>query len=301
MIELASNVFYLPGKNNSRFPYCACLYIAGKRLRVLVDAGMGRRRMGPVKTAGVDLLILTHCHIDHRLTYGEIPETPIWCHEKEAPFLTDRSLFWEASGLARGGIDLAGLPIAAQDIFGTAASRLLKDHEQIDLGGLTVEILHTPGHTPGHLAIYIPEFELLFSGDVDLTRFGPFYGHDFADIDDFIASIERLRRLEPRITVSGHAGPFDGDISERFDAYRAVIDQRDHRILENLKQPLSLEELAGRNLIYRSYAPDDQINRWFEQVHIEKQLRRLAVLGYVRQEGSVWFTPTGRSNNDGEI
>ena len=78
MIELAPNIYYLPGENKSRFPYCACLYIKGKDRRVLIDAGMGSKMMLPVKKLGIDLLILTHCHIDHRLTRTEIPDLIRW-------------------------------------------------------------------------------------------------------------------------------------------------------------------------------------------------------------------------------
>ena len=56
----------------------------------------------------------------------------------------------------------------------------------IRLGDTEIKVLHTPGHTPGHLSFFIPEHRLLFTADVDLTRFGPFYGHDFANINDFI-------------------------------------------------------------------------------------------------------------------
>ena len=76
MVELTSNIFYLPGKNKSRFPYCACLYLKGEKVRVLIDAGMGGGNMAEVKDMGIDLLILTHSHIDHRLTRREIPHVP---------------------------------------------------------------------------------------------------------------------------------------------------------------------------------------------------------------------------------
>ena len=55
MIELAPNIFYITGKNNSRFPYCACLYLRGKKLRVLIDAGMGTENLAPAKEMGIDL------------------------------------------------------------------------------------------------------------------------------------------------------------------------------------------------------------------------------------------------------
>jgi glyoxylase-like metal-dependent hydrolase (beta-lactamase superfamily II) len=289
MIELAPNIFYIPGKNNSRFPYCACLYLRGKKLRVLIDAGMGVKNIAPVKELGIDLLILTHCHIDHRLTRQEIFDVPVWCHESEAIFLKDREYFFTSMGLKRSGLDLAGLFDFAHGMFGTEIEHGLVDGERVDLGGITLETIHTPGHTPGHIAFFIPEHDLLFSGDIDLTPFGPFYGHDFADISDFLASIDKLKQIIAKIAVSGHAGPFNGNLPERFREYGEVIHSRDRLLLENLSQPKSIEDFKGSNLFYKTYPDFPDLIRWFELVHIEKHLTRLKTMEKVRQENDKWI------------
>jgi ribonuclease/clavin/mitogillin len=289
MIEIAPDVYYISGKNNSRFPYCACLYVRGKNMRVLIDAGMGSSHIQPVKKLGIDVLILSHCHIDHRLTRRQIPEVPVWCHELEEPYLGNKELFLTATGIKRSGIDLKNLFDSSEGIFDVKIRHNLVDGEQIDLGGLTLVTFYTPGHSPGHLAFYIPEHELLFSADVDLTPFGPFYGHDFADIDDFIQSIKKLRKLNPKIAATGHAGPFEGDISKHFDDYEEVIYRRDRLVLEHLTQPRSLEYFTGRNLVFRSYPEPADLIQWFELVHIEKHLKRLAAIGRVRQVAGKWM------------
>jgi glyoxylase-like metal-dependent hydrolase (beta-lactamase superfamily II) len=289
MIELKPNIYYLPGENNSRFPYCACLYLKGKDKRVLIDAGMGPKNMAPVKKLGIDLLILTHCHIDHRLTRTEILNVPVWCHEKEEIFFQDREHFFSAMGFKRSGLDLAGLFDFAHGMFGIEIEHGLVDGERIDLGGLTLETIHTPGHTPGHIAFFIPEHDLLFSGDIDLTPFGPFYGHDFADIDDFLSSIDKLKQVEAKMVVSGHAGPFNGNLTKKFNAYGEIIRSRDRLLLEKLSRPKSIEDFKGSNLFYKTYPDFPDLIRWFELVHIEKHLMRLKIMGKVRQENDRWI------------
>ncbi len=288
MIELAPNIFYITGKNNSRFPYCACLYLRGKKLRVLIDVGMGAENLAPVKEMGIDLLILTHCHIDHRLTRNEIFDVPVWCHESEAIYLNDREYFFTSMGLKRSGLDLNGLFDFAHGMFETEIDHRLTDGERIELGGLTLETIHTPGHTPGHVAFFIPEHDLLFSGDIDLTPFGPFYGHDFADISDFLSSIENLERVKTNMVVSGHAGPFNDHLPERFREYGEVIHSRDRLLLEKLNQPKSIGDFKGSNLFYKAYPDFPDLIRWFELVHIEKHLTRLESMGKVRQENDMW-------------
>ncbi|MBW1897583.1 MAG: MBL fold metallo-hydrolase [Deltaproteobacteria bacterium] len=165
--------------------------------------------------------------------------------------------------------------------------RTLEDGERIDLGGITLETVLTPGHSPGHLSFYIPEHGLLFSGDVDLTPFGPFYGHDFADLGDFIDSIDRLRNLDARMVVTGHSGPFTENLKKRFDNYEAVIYEREREILKYLDRPRALEFFHGRNIVYRKYYENDpyiDLTKWIELVHVEKHLHYLAKTDRVMQD-----------------
>ena len=290
MIELFPNIFYIPGKNNSRFPYCACLYLKGQNLRVLIDVGMGASQLAPVKKLGIDILVLTHCHLDHRLTRKEIPDVPVWCHEAEASFLNDRNLFFEGVGLQRSGLDFSAGFNFSDDMFETKIDHYISDGARVDLGGITLEAIHTPGHSPGHLAFYIPEADLLFTADVDLTAFGPFYGHDFADIDEFLQSIERLRQLNARIVATGHAGPFSSQVIEKFNVYEEIVYRRERRIFEQLTQPRAIDDFRGRNLIFRTYPDFPDLMRWFEMVHIEKHLERLKALGKVQHVHDMWST-----------
>ena len=146
MIELAPNIFYIPGENGSRFPYCACLYLKGRKRRVLIDAGMGTKNLAPVKEMGIDLLILTHCHIDHRLTRNGIGDIPVWCHERDAVYLKDSEYFLTSMGFNRSGLELPGLFDLPHGMFDIEIEHELADGERIELGGITLETIHTPGH-----------------------------------------------------------------------------------------------------------------------------------------------------------
>ena len=246
--------------------------------------------MAPVKDLGIDLLILTHCHIDHRLTRMEIADMPVWCHEKEEIYFQNRDYFFTAMGLKRSGLDLNGLFDFAHGMFESEIDHQLTDGERIELGGITLETIHTPGHTPGHIAFFIPEHDLLFSGDIDLTSFGPFYGHDFADINDFLASIEKLKQINSKMVISGHAGPFNDNLHARFIAYAEVIHSRDSLVLEKLSRPKSIDDFKGANLFYKSYPDFPDLIRWFELVHIEKHITRLESMGKIRRENDKWVS-----------
>ncbi|MCX5834543.1 MAG: MBL fold metallo-hydrolase [Deltaproteobacteria bacterium] len=283
MQEVQKNIYFVSGEDKARFPYCNGLYLRGKEMRILIDAGMGKRQVSACVEKGIDLLILSHCHYDHRSTIKLIPDIPVWCHEKEVPYIESREHYFAGMGLARSGVNMEELQrIRFPDI---RVSKLLSDGDCFDLGGLTLEIVHAPGHTPGHLAFSVDRGAVLFTSDVALTPFGPFYGNDFSDIDDFIATIRRLSSLKARQVITSHVGPLCKNIPERFVAYEEAIIKKDRTLLDALEGSCQIDDLIGRNLFFPFYYEPLSIIMWFEQVEIEKHLNRLVKLGKARKEG----------------
>jgi len=285
VLEIRKNIYVVEGENESRFPFCTGLYLQGRDLRVLVDAGMGRAGMISCIEAGVDVLILTHSHYDHRSSIREIPAVPVWCHEQEALYLEDYKLYADATGITRSGLDLGRrfeFPVLN-------VKRRLKGEEEIDLGGLAVRIVHAPGHTPGHIALFFPEQDFLFSADVALDPFGPFYGNYFADVDDFIRSIRALKALSPAAVLSSHCGPFEDDLGDRFDRYEAIIYERDRRLLDRIDGPCTAADFHGSNFLYANYPRPTRMMQWMEMIHVEKHLERLVRMGRLRREGPLFI------------
>jgi glyoxylase-like metal-dependent hydrolase (beta-lactamase superfamily II) len=77
-------------------------------------------------------------------------------------------------------------------------TQLLQDGDRLDLGGRTLQVLHTPGHTPDSICLLDEDNGLLFGGDTYNT--GPIYAHmPDSDVDAFARSTARVAELADRV------------------------------------------------------------------------------------------------------
>ena len=89
---------------------------------------------------------------------------------------------------------------------------LLEDNETIDTGVFKLNVIWTPGHSPGHICLYEPDKKILFSGDHILPTITPHVGlHPQSGtnpLGDYLDSLERLKTLEVEMVLPGHEQPF---------------------------------------------------------------------------------------------
>jgi glyoxylase-like metal-dependent hydrolase (beta-lactamase superfamily II) len=92
------------------------------------------------------------------------------------------------------------------------ASTRLKGGERFAVGGRTLEMLHTPGHSLGHICLHSPDDGLLFSGDHLLSGVTPSVtferGFDANPLASYLDSLRLVAELGPRLVLPGHGQPF---------------------------------------------------------------------------------------------
>lgn len=185
-------------------PYETNCYIvrpAGLQRCWIIDASFGGKALvQAAKRLGAtpELLILTHAHLDHIAGVDEVraayPDLPILIHSAERHWLTDPQANLSA---------LSGFPATC-----APATRLLNEGEVLTLGPTSWRVLHTPGHSPGGIALYCAAAGILLAGD---TLFAGSVGRsDFPGSDPNVlaASIrEKLYTLpDDTLVYPGH-GP----------------------------------------------------------------------------------------------
>lgn len=117
-------------------------------------------------------------------------------------------------------------------------ARALHGGEQFDLGDRVVTVLHTPGHSPGHLAVWDAERRALVIGDAVLgetvpTADGaPAFPPTYRSTDPYLATIEQLRALDADLLLTAHYPVYEGaGVAEFLDLSARYVERLDLAIL----------------------------------------------------------------------
>lgn len=292
----SGEIIFIEGEDGARFPDANTLFVDDDVPTVIDPATRPDElsRINEKKT--VRLVIDSHYHVDH-IRYNRLfPDADILAHPLDAPAISSIDEMARLVGVS-GQTWEPLWRTAMRDRYGYAESTVagtVSDSEEISLGANTIRIIHTPGHTPGHLCIEFIERGAVYLADIDLTEFGPWYGNEYSSVDDFLNSISRLAEIDARTWFTSHEqGLILGDIAERLGSFAGVINLRESRLREFLESPRTLDEIIDQAIIYGKMWQPQQMFRFFEGMMIEKHLDRLASRGLAVFEEGRWV---GRSS-----
>lgn len=170
-------------------------------------------------------LIASHADVDHiqgLASAKQVLRTSVTCHPVAAKKLETGDRIATFAHIGAQGIDLPMPPVKCEN--------QVNDGDTIRVGGLELEVWHTPGHTDGQLAFRMGN--LLFSGD-NLFRdgsVGAIDAHHGSSLPDFVRSLERIRDSDVEWLLPSHGPVFrkDNDLIqatiERLEGYQKLAD-----------------------------------------------------------------------------
>jgi glyoxylase-like metal-dependent hydrolase (beta-lactamase superfamily II) len=288
-VNLVGPLFLITPDDSKSFPYSTSLFVDDE-VKGLVDTGVNSSQLKKLaKETDIKILINSHYHIDHVRGNWIFPNASLYAPTEDAPAINSFEKFLEMTGFKKNPELLAYFEKRKKDFFDVREKVKVKvrfrDNYEFDFGETVLKVIHAPGHTPGHACFFEPKNKVLFTTDIDLTPFGPWYGNVASDVEDFMNSIEMLHHLRPKIVVTSHSGPFEGKtkIDLLFEKYIDVIYQREEKILDLLKTERSVDELVGKGVIYKKMNEPVNMYRFFETMMLEKHMGRLTRLGDVEQ------------------
>ena len=182
----AHNPGPLTGAGNNTF-----LLTGTRGAAVLIDAGQGRPEHLVLLDAHLqqervrlERVLVTHAHSDHAMGAATIRDAH--------PHVTFHKKAWPG-----------------QDERFAVDWQVLDDGARIDLDGDTLVALHTPGHSPDHVAFWHEGSGTLFAGDLVMATGSVLIPSRGGDLGDYLVSIERIRALRPERLLPAHGPAID--------------------------------------------------------------------------------------------
>jgi glyoxylase-like metal-dependent hydrolase (beta-lactamase superfamily II) len=203
LLEITENIFIVGGPEITD-GRDGCVYLINLGELILIDTGAGwsvDKIIKNVEKLGFDprnlsKILLTHCHIDH---IGGVPEikkrfgSKIYIHKLDAPPLETGDQILTAASWYQ-----TTFPPTPVDV------KFNSQEETLRIGGEQIVCLHTPGHTPGSISVYL-ELNgkgILFAQDLH----GPLLEEFGSNLDDWDRSTKKLLDLDADILCEGHFG-----------------------------------------------------------------------------------------------
>jgi glyoxylase-like metal-dependent hydrolase (beta-lactamase superfamily II) len=276
-VEIASGLHRIEAPLGNR--YVALYLVVGDTASLLVDTGVADSfdtallpyldRTG-VAVDSIRYAVNTHADFDHvggnRAVRTHFPNALLMCGESDRAMICDIDLMIrQRYGEFRDYHGFDETDDTKAFIRSTAASSPvdvgLSGGEAIDLGGRTVDVLHTPGHTWGHLSLYDRVTGSLMIGDAVLgesvlTAEGePAFPPTYRYVDSYRATIRRMRSMHVDWLLTAHYPVYQGAAAGGFLdtslAYTDRVEQVITQILSEADAPLTLLDLvaASRKLL----------------------------------------------------
>lgn len=176
-------------------------------------------------------LILTHHDMDHIGSLGALkrayPQLEVICHRMERPYIEGRykSLRQEQAEATLDTLPEEARPHALEfirlleSVEPAPVDRTVRSGEQLPWCG-GIEIVHTPGHMPGHISLYLPSTRTLIAGDavvLEEGRLGIANPHYTLNMEEALRSVQRLLEYEIDTLICYHGGALRGGVREALE------------------------------------------------------------------------------------
>ena len=230
MVEVADRTWVIP--DAFRTPHVPNVgIVVGDRAALIVDSGLGARNAERVLAAlrsVTDLrrvyLTQTHFHPEHGYGAQRLRDdvTIVYNADQYDELLQKGEEFLV---MFRGFSTM--IAEALEDVTFVRPDITFDNAATLDLGGREVQLVQRgPAHTRGDQSVYLPDVEVLFTGDLVEERFFPILPDEDAGGSAWIAALAAMQTLSPAVVVPGHGAIGDGELLSGYHATLVGWQQR---------------------------------------------------------------------------
>ncbi|MFQ5951062.1 MAG: MBL fold metallo-hydrolase [Candidatus Geothermarchaeales archaeon] len=203
------------------------------------------------KVEDIEVVLNTHAHPDHfggDFHVKQASGARILIHSLEAPVIKEPGFMLEKWKRAYSEAGLRWAPRRYLDLLGSLRGvepdSILSDGDSVDLGSVSFTVIHTPGHSPGHLCFYDEDRRVLFSGDHVIGAGSVYVGGPDGDLPLYLTSLENLLKIKIDLILPAH-GPPVRDPAGRIREILKHQREREELILRSIKEePKDLKQVT---------------------------------------------------------
>nr|MDO8079471.1 MBL fold metallo-hydrolase [Candidatus Freyarchaeota archaeon] len=253
--KILENIYQIDGYYFD-IPQLISLYVVKGNKTALIDSGTSQsagKVVDSLKKLGLfptDYIIITHEHADHIQGCAPI----VKAMGKKVKVFAGKNAKIMIEDPSKIGYDFGMGPI--EPVTNVTA---LDDGDAVDLGGVELEVITVPGHTPGHIALYDKANRNIFVGDsigykVDETTFLAPIIPPWFNKENFYSTLNKLKRVKFNSICVGHFGLWDGsDAKNILNEAKKVFDNYWNFFQENKDKLDDIDYL--RKTITQKYLP----------------------------------------------
>ncbi len=265
-VEFVPGIWVLPLLSETLPPatHTNC-YLAGGQSYVIVDPG----------SAETDELALLRTVISRRKGYGGIARGIVLTHHH-------RDHVAGAATIAREmNIPVKAHPrtleLLAEQLNGIE-TEALADGDTLDLEGISLNVLETPGHAPGHIALYCPDRDVVIAGDL-LSGFSSILiNPEDGDMSEYLTSLRKVRDMRAKHVFPSHGPPLPPQAPDQ------ALDHRLHRE-SMVRSALSRSPKPLVEIAFDVYEDEDNIPATVSRMQTHAHLLRLQARGIAQSAG----------------
>lgn len=259
--RITDQLTFLEPDDMRLFKACAGVMIQSTR-KLVIDANMGPETAAFMQAEKPQAAIISHYHLDHGV-WGAVAQdhtqAEVFIPSGEEPYLSDIDYFLDHTarpyGLAEAWQRFSVEECGYRELTRYTAyepGRSFSDRR------MTIVCLDTTGHSPSHRSFYFPEDKVLFTGDMGVDRFGPWYGWQECDLRHLVASIFKLRGLPVDVLLTSHGGMFTAHIDAAWNRTLRHLREREKGVATRLEKGLSPETIVAEGIFFpqKSQVPE---------------------------------------------
>ncbi len=251
--RITPDITYVEPTKAGSYQACAGVIVKGEKT-LCIDLNLGPATPALLEQSAPHAAVITHYHLDHSIWTrfaASCCDAQVFVPEKEREYLSSLEFVLEKTA-GRFDVKDQWRDFMVQKLGFTPLKKFECYTGSTGFNDFFpgLACISTPGHSPGHSSFYFSNEKLLFSGDMGLDPFGPWYGWPDCRLEDIVTSILDLMQLDVRMILTSHGGIITEKIKKAWIRALSHLVSRENEIRSRLAAGMDRETIVKNGIFF---------------------------------------------------